>query len=249
MRPEDAARMVGWWLGHRRRFYQNIGDSLPTPDLDAHDFLAVRFMGTAHERGLSPPWHLVFEGKGGRIWENPEALPLFFMPRTVEPSADLAAMQRAAMQDDDFQETAEVVEADPAARPQTGQVLHVQPRGNGFDLAIDTATGGLVVSSVSYAPGWQARIGGRDQPAVEVDGGFLGFRVPPGSHAVRLRYLPRGWTAGLALFAAGLALALAAWWGRRRGWRGRLRRAAWPPAPPASFAPPGAAATPRDGRV
>ena len=238
MRPEDAARMVGWWLGHRRRFYQNIGDSLPVPDQAAHDFLAVRFMGTAHERGLPPPWRLVFEGKGGRIWENPQALPLFFMPRTVEPSAGLDEAQRAAMHGDDFQETAQVVgapapgrppaavpapvQAAPpaaAARAQAGQVVDVEARSNGFDLAVDSATGGLVVSSVSYVPDWQARIGGRDQPAVEVDGGFLGFYVPAGAHSVRLRYRPRGWTAGLALCAAGLALGLAACWGRARGWR------------------------------
>src|SRR5205807_2623696 len=111
MRPEDAARMVGWWLGHRRRFYQNIGDSLPALDQPAHDFLAVRYMETAHERVLPPPWRLAFEGKGGRVWENPEALPLFFMPRTVERFADLAEAQRAAMHDDDFQQTAQLAGA------------------------------------------------------------------------------------------------------------------------------------------
>ncbi|HVR07630.1 MAG TPA: hypothetical protein VMW75_06235 [Thermoanaerobaculia bacterium] len=285
MRPEDAARMVGWWLGHRRRFYQNIGETLPAPDQAAHDFLAVRFMGTSHERGLPPPWRLVFEGKGGRVWENPEALPLFFMPRTVETFADLAAAQGAAMHGDDFQDAALVAAgaiasagthpgpasigaglpstgagpassgaAVPPAGPQAGEVRDIVPRGNGFDLAVDTATGGLVVSSVSYAPGWQARfagppagdtaggrpavtaaggqqavtaaggqqavdeVGGR-QAVVEVNGGFLGFRVPPGSHSVQLRYRPRGWTLGLALFAAGLVLWLVSWWGRVRGWR------------------------------
>jgi hypothetical protein len=231
MRPEDAARMVGWWLGHRRRFYQNIGDSLPAPGQAAHDFLAVRFMGTAHERGLPPPWRLVFEGKGGRVWENPQALPLFFMPRTVEPSVDLDETQRAAMRCDDFQETAQVVGGPAATLPQAGQVLDVVPRSNGFDLAVDSATGGLVVSSVSYAPDWQARSGGRDQPAVEVDGGFLGFRVPPGARSIRLRYRPRGWTAGLALFAAGLGLALLAGWGRARRWRALAWLSAEPPSP------------------
>jgi len=237
MRPEDAARMVGWWLGHRRRFYQNIGDSLPALDQPAHDFLAVRYMETAHERSLPPPWRLAFEGKGGRVWENPEALPLFFVPRTIERFTDLAEAQRAAMHNDDFQETAQLggseetggaggVPAsgaagagDAASRPQEGRVRDIRVRGNGFDLAVDSAAGGIVASSVSYAPEWRATIGGREQPAVEVDGGFLGFQVPPGSHAVRLRYRPRGWTAGLALFAAGLALSLLAWWGRRRGWR------------------------------
>ena len=253
MRPEDAARMVGWWLGHRRRFYQNIGDSLPVLDQAAHDFLAVRYMETAHERVLPPPWRLVFEGKGGRVWENPTALPLFFMPRTIESFADPAEAQRAAMHDDDFLETAQLVAAAapgpagpaPAApssgapagaapgalapgaeagesttRPQDGRVRDIRVRSNGFDLAVDSAAGGIVASSVSYAPEWRATIGGREEPAVEIDGGFLGFQVPPGAHAVRVRYRPHGWTAGLALFAAGCALSLAAWWGRRRGWRG-----------------------------
>jgi membrane protein YfhO len=261
MRPEDAARMVGWWLGHRRRFYQNIGDSLPVLDQAAHDFLAVRYMETAHERVLPPPWRLVFEGKGGRVWENPAALPLFFMPRTIERFADLAAAQSAAMHNDDFLETAQLVAAaapgsggaggagapgaaagaapdtgavpaataaetaagggagETATRPQDGRVRDIRVRSNGFDLAVDSAAGGIVASSVSYAPEWRATIGGREEPAVEIDGGFLGFQVPPGAHAVRVRYRPHGWTAGLALFAAGCALSLAAWWGRRRGWR------------------------------
>jgi len=252
MRPEDAARMVGWWLGHRRRFYQNIGDSLPVPDQAAHDFLAVRFMGTAHERSLPSPWRLVFEGKGGRVWENPQALPLFFMPRTLELFPDLPGAQRAAMHNDDFQDAAQVVRADaapapeaaaapaasgaggagaaptapaaapaagsPATAPQDGRVRDIRACSNGFDLAVESANGGIVASSVSYAPEWRATIGGRELPIVEVDGGFLGLRVPPGAHAVRLRYRPRGWTAGLALFAAGLALSLASWWGQRRGW-------------------------------
>ncbi len=236
MRPEDAARMVGWWLGHRRRFYQNIGDSLPVLDQAAHDFLAVRYLETAHERVLPPPWRLVFEGKGGRVWENPAALPLFFMPRTIERFADLAEAHRAAMQDDDFRETAQLVAAaapggggtggdsgagagESADRTQNGRVGDIRVRSNGFDLAVDSAAGGIVASSVSYAPEWRATVGGREEPAVEIDGGFLGFEVPPGSHPVRVRYRPHGWTAGLALFAAGCALSLFTWWGRRRGWR------------------------------
>jgi hypothetical protein len=226
MRPEDAARMVGWWLGHRRRFYQNIGDSLPELDGAAHDFLAVRWLETSHERTLPPPWRLAFEGGGGRVWENPRALPLFFMPRSVVTFGDLPTAQRAAMHADDFQEEVQVVAAaadagEPA--PQTGRVSGIRTRSNGFDLEVETPSGGVVASSVSYAPEWRAAIGDAEQPVVEVNGGFLGCRVPPGAHAVRLRYRPRGWTAGLALAAAGLAaaaLGAAAANGRWRGWRG-----------------------------
>jgi hypothetical protein len=220
MRPEDAARMVGWWLGHRRRFYQNIGDSLPVPNQAAHDFLAVRFLSTAHERGLPPPWQLALEGRGGRVWENPQALPLFFMPRSIERCDSLAAAQQAAMQNDDFRQRGLTTEGEPGIHAQDGQVRGIRPRSNGFDLDLDSSSGGLVVSSVSYATGWQVRLDDRESAAVEVNGGFLGFRVTPGKHAARLRYRPRGWILGLWLCAAGIALWLPAWWARRRGWRG-----------------------------
>lgn len=224
MRPEDAARMVGWWLGHRRRFYQNIGDSLPALDQAAHDFLAVRYLETSHERALPPPWRLAFAGKGGRVWENPQALSLFSMPRSVERVEDLDDAQQSAMRADDLAAVAWVAgrPAGPqGASSQDGRVLGVRPRSNGFDLDVASASGGLVTSSVSYAADWQVRIDSQERPApaIEVNGGFLGFGVPPGVHAVRLRYRPRGWRAGLALAAAGLAATLAAWWGRRRGWR------------------------------
>jgi hypothetical protein len=231
MRPEDAARMVGWWLAHRRHFYQNVADSLPELDQAAHDFLAVRLMETAHQRQLPAPWRLVFEGQGGRVWENPQALPLFFLPRSVEGFADLREAQRAAMRGGDFREVAQVVAAGggPAAgevRRQDGEAHDIRPRVNGFDVAVASPTGGIVASSVSFASGWHARAAdGGELPLVEVDGGFLGVRVPAGAQAIRLRYRPRGWTAGLALFAAGLVTAAAAGWAARRRRLGSPRTA------------------------
>src|SRR5579864_9134844 len=191
------------------------------------------------------------------------------MPRTVERFPDLAEAQRAAMHGDDFAAAAQLAAAAApggagapgtaaaaaagggagsadsasgmATRPQDGRVRDIRVRSNGFDLAVDSAAGGIVASSVSYAPEWRATIGGREEQAVEIDGGFLGFQVPPGSHAVRLRYRPRGWTAGLALFAAGCGLMLLGWWGRRRGWRSL----AWLAPAAASAAGPPATARPR----
>jgi hypothetical protein len=247
MRPENAARLVGWWLGHRRRFYQNIGDTLPVLNQPAHDFLAIRFLETSHERGLPPPWRLAFEGRGGRLWENPRALPLFFMPPAVEREDDAADALEDALRADDFRDTvyvasqssqaSQVSQASQASEPaQAGEVRGIRTRSNGFDLEVATPTGGVVASSVSFTAGWQAAAGDRRLPVEEVNGGFLGFRVPPGTHAVELRYRPRGWTVGLLLCAAGVAAALAAAVANR--WRtGRAEAAATAAAAAAASAP------------
>jgi hypothetical protein len=93
---------------------------------------------------------------------------------------------------------------------QTEAVRSIRAGSNRFDLETDSATGGTVVSSVSYVPGWQVAMDGRRSPAVKVNSAFLGFRAPPGRHAVRLIYRPAGWTVGLWLFGVGIAGALAA---------------------------------------
>ncbi|MBW8877933.1 MAG: YfhO family protein [Acidobacteria bacterium] len=114
----------------------------------------------------------------------------------------------------------------PQARPlffrpagQEGTVRTVHAGNNGFDLDVGSIAGGTVLSSVSWAPGWRVTMDGRQSPAfeaVEVDSAFLGFRVPPGRHAVRLVYRPASWTLGLFLSALGAAGALAAGFLTRR---------------------------------
>jgi hypothetical protein len=109
----------------------------------------------------------------------------------------------------------------PQAQPlfvlpaQEGTVRSIRAGSNRFTLETESATGGTVISSVSFAPGWQVEMDGRRSPAFEVNSAFLGFRVPPGRHAVRLVYRPASWTLGLVLCGLGVAGALAAGlWGR-----------------------------------
>jgi uncharacterized membrane protein YfhO len=92
-----------------------------------------------------------------------------------------------------------------APRPQQGKVRLARVLPNGFDLEVATPTGGLVVSSVSHARGWRLEVGGREAGVRRVNGGFLGFEVPPGAHRARLDYRPKSWIWGLRLFALGIA--------------------------------------------
>jgi hypothetical protein len=223
MRPSAAARVVAQCLGDGPEVHDQL-ELTRDADGPCLDFLAVRFLLLRHEREAPAPWRPVFSGVGGRVWENPRALPLFFMPRrTVLAAGDEAALVVAAPGRGLADRV--VVRGGGAGGGQAGEVPTIRARSNGFDLEVRSPTGGTVASSVSYAPGWRAEVDGVGAAAFEVDAGFVGFAVPPGSHRVRLDYRPAGWVWGLRLAAlAGLATLGRAVVAARRRWTGRSPR-------------------------
>jgi hypothetical protein len=219
MRPAAGARMVGRALvADNYRPGPDILQLRPDVPQGWQDYLGVRYFLARHRRHLPSPWEPVFDDQGGRVWRNPQALPLFFIPRAAAAAPRDEVVERAAT-NADFAALGFVEGATSPQRPQEGTVALRRVRPAGFDLDIASPTGGLVTSSVSDASGWRLEIDGRSAPLRRVNGGFLGFEVPPGSHRVRLDYRPIGWTLGLALAAmGGLAAVIAAWrslWLRR----------------------------------
>ncbi|HXT50967.1 MAG TPA: YfhO family protein [Thermoanaerobaculia bacterium] len=203
------------------------------------DYLGVRYM-LVRPGGLLPlPWKRAWSDTGGRVWENPAAMPLFTMPARVERvDGQRQAIARAAA-NRDFRETG-YLEADSSAprdgvrsssrarrsdldlanatgparapqdsAPQRGQVSVRRVETNGFTVDVTTPTGGIVVSSVTSVRGWRIAIDERPVEPLRTNGAFVGFAVPPGRHRVVLDYRPAGWTWGLGLAAAG-AIAAAA---------------------------------------
>ena len=87
---------------------------------------------------------------------------------------------------------------------QRGRVWIREVRPNGFELTAESGGAMVVASSVSRVRGWRLSIDGEPAELLTVNHGFLGFRVPPGVHAVTLDYAPAGWRWGWALFWAGV---------------------------------------------
>jgi hypothetical protein len=176
------------------------------------DYFGVKYLLARHRRRLPKPWQAVYNGVGGRVWKNPDALPLFFMPARIDrvpgPGEALAGM----LANQDFAGSA-VVEA-PAGPSiaQQGRVTIAAVNANGFELEVETPTGGLVVSSVSHTAGWRLQRDDQEGAVLRVNAGFVGFEVPPGRHRVVLDYRPAGWTWGLQLFALGLIGMLIGLW-------------------------------------
>jgi hypothetical protein len=86
-------------------------------------------------------------------------------------------------------------------------------RGSRLDLHATMERDGWVVVSEPAWNGWRAYSGGRELTLVLADHAFLAFRLPAGTHDVKLVYRPRAFVVGawisavslIALFAGLLA--------------------------------------------
>jgi len=223
MRPANAALVAG--RGFLPRF--KVGRELrvetrrfPVRAQPMFDYLGVRYILTRHQRRMPPPWEPAWNDTGGRVWRNPQALPLFFLPAAAgrEPDAEKALEHALANRD---YAASGVAEGTPAIgpRPQNGTVRIERVLPNGFALEVATVTGGVVASSVAYADGWRLELVEGPGPAElrRVNGGFVGFEVGPGRHRVRLDYRPAGWTWGLGAAGLGILCVVGGWaFARRR---------------------------------
>lgn len=73
-----------------------------------------------------------------------------------------------------------------------------------FDVA--TTADAFVVVTTTYFPRWRATIDAQSVPLHRVNGSFMGLRIPPGTHAIRLEYRPTDHLMLLAISAAALTL-------------------------------------------
>jgi hypothetical protein len=85
-----------------------------------------------------------------------------------------------------------------------------------ISIKVNAASGGTLVLSELYYPGWEARVNGNPQRIDEVHGGLRGIRIPQGKSVVTVDYTPRSVTLGAILTVLTFALTLlaAAFWKR-----------------------------------
>jgi hypothetical protein len=214
MRPADVTRVLAERLMGKSGWPQQLTLAPGRFDQRFLNYLGVRHFLAPHGEALPEPWQKEFEGVGGVVWRNPQALPLFTFPRRLRRLPDRDAALAAALTSQHLRAVAILCDAAADTAEQQGEVRGIHALANGFDLEVSSPTGGVVASSVSFATGWRGTASGKQARVVEVNAAFLGVQVPAGTHRVELRYRPLGWTLGWVL--CGLA---AAAWGAHGAWR------------------------------
>lgn len=115
---------------------------------------------------------------------------------------DDTAFNTLASPEFDLKQQAIVTEAaiEPTQAPAEPPQMQTQLRHSGFvQLAVTTATPGLLVLSEWDLPGWQVLVDSQPAEALTVNYAFQGVWLPAGTHTVVWRYRPWQVPVGLAV--------------------------------------------------
>ncbi len=97
-------------------------------------------------------------------------------------------------------------------RGGAGVVQVVAQDGNRIELITRAESGGWVVLSDLYYPGWRAQVDGVDSEILPANGAFRAVYVRPGTHTLQLEYRPAWLPWSLALSIGGLLTLLTLVW-------------------------------------
>jgi uncharacterized membrane protein YfhO len=175
------------------------------------DYLNVKYVVAPARADVKDPgrYRLVYDGRDGRIFENMTALPRFYTVRNVILEFDDSKFLSRLKAHQDWGSTAilenlpipnitEQIKNDllaprPVNAPEASMLITANG-GDEFSMRVNAPRHTLVVSSIPWWPGWKIS---NDLRPIRVNGSFLGFVVPPGTHDVRVRYSPPTFWAGV----------------------------------------------------
>ncbi|HEV7572402.1 MAG TPA: YfhO family protein [Thermoanaerobaculia bacterium] len=221
--PMESARYVGMLALVGGYDTSNYFAMWPNTTTTLLDFLNVRYFVTGPGRDLDQVrFTKLYDGADGRIFENHNVLPRFYATRNVEVEWDMKRFvpRLAATTDwayvallENLPITDEKMRADlitPHGPPDAAVVIK-SATGDAFAMHVTAPRYTLIASSIPSWPGWHIRSDGRNVTPLRINGAFLGFLLPPGSHEVRVCYAPWSFRIGVAVsLLTMIALAYAA---------------------------------------
>jgi len=198
--------------------YYEIAD----PDSPVLKLMNVRYVMASHVLAKPGSLRRVLELPGTEIYENPDALPRFFLVHRLRRAANMDEAL-ATLRAPDFDARNEAIVEPPLQPPSqsaatpAGNVRVIEYGAREFALETDTTEPEFLVTSETAYPGWRAWVDGQEQPPLTTDVAFRGLPVPAGRHVVKMRFDPPIlWRSAWLTLAASVALVLAAWFGDNR---------------------------------
>lgn len=186
------------------------------------DFLNVRYVLTTWRGELPPRFRLLYDGDDGRLFENTEVLPRFYPVRNVILEFRDDEFDRRLKTMEDWSQTALLDKLELEEEAQRGDFFNPRPMSApmaesriveagpaSYRLHVRAPRYSLIASSVPWWPGWKVRRNGARIEPIRVNGGFLGFVVPPGEVDVEVWYDPWTFRFGALVAAATLAALIA----------------------------------------
>lgn len=156
--------------------------------------------------GKFPTHTSIWENTYFRIWKNPDVLPRAFVVQTATVQTDPQKILDA-LYASDLRTTAiveEPVSVTKNAKSSDAEIISYRMN----DLTIKSHSGGLLVVSDNWAPGWRATIDGKSVPVYRTNFTFRGVPVPPGNHTVFMYYWPTSLTLGFYAMGGGILMLL-----------------------------------------
>jgi hypothetical protein len=161
----------------------------------------VRFYLVADDENPPSPdvlarWVPIRHADGVSLYEDPQALPRAFIVGRVEVETDPDRVL-TRMRSVDLSRTAVVEEPVPASSTFGGghaTIARYEPDRVTVRTASDT--GGLLVLTDRWFPGWQATLDGRPAAILRTDYLYRGVVIPAGEHVVEFVYRPRSFLLG-----------------------------------------------------
>jgi len=214
------------------RRYDEFVRSWPDPRARTYDLLNVGYLATYGlrdfpEDGWPPSPQLVHQQWTVYVYERPAALPRAWVATESEVLDGPTILGRIREPSFDPLRTAlveEEVECDFALGADLSENAAEIVRYEANEIEVEVSgSGGLLVLSEVYYPGWRATIDGSASQLLRTDYVLRGLCVPAGEHSVELVYDPPLLKVGLAVtgVTAALLVAVGASWAlpavRRRG--------------------------------
>ena len=191
------------------------------------NFLNVRYVaappGTKKEQLNNKDLVLVYQGRDGVVFKNPNAFERVFRVDKIVAAADSEQAFELVQQNEDLLDRIAVVEGDHKLFDHqsldSGTIGSRHPKilekkNNYMRLDFKGLPQGFYVAGKQYYPGWKLKIDGRPARVVRTNYAFMGFGVPEDTNIVELYYDPLSFKAGLwvsTIFSGFLFLWMGLW--------------------------------------